>query len=61
MLYVNGFVLISSTKEWKAFFKFRISFRISYWPKTKKYSTNNKVGFMQARWEGGICADQHAV
>ena len=23
-------------------------------------STNNKVGFMQARW-GGICADQHAL
>ena len=32
---------------------------LNNWAKTEIYSTNNNVGFMQARW-GGICADQHA-
>ena len=39
------------------FFQISNSFS-NYWPKTEKYSKNNNVGFMQARW-GGICADQH--
>ena len=38
------------------FFKF-LSFQI-IGRKTKKYSTNNKVGFIKARWVG-ICAAQH--
>ena len=27
----------------------------NYWLKTEKYSSNNKVGFMQARWERHLC------
>ena len=27
---------------------------LNYWLKTEKYSTNNKVGFMQARWGEAI-------
>ena len=27
----------------------------NYWQKTKKYSMNNKVGFMQARWGRHLC------
>ena len=35
MLYINGFVSMSSTNKWKAFFKFLISFPIIDW-KPKK-------------------------
>ena len=53
--YINVFICLEKLYKLMESFFFSIS---NYWPKTKKYSTNNKVGFKQAMW-GGTCADQH--
>ena len=47
MSYINGFVSTSSTNQWKAFFQFRISFRINGW-KPKNIQMNSEVNIDQS-------------
>ena len=54
VLYINGFVSTRSTNEWKAFFKFRIRFRIIS-QKQKNIQRITRLGFMQARWGRYLC------
>ena len=58
MLYISRFVSTSSTNLLKAFYKFRICFRI-IGRKQKKFQCITRLGLCK-RGEGGICADQHA-
>ena len=54
VLYINDSSWQALQTDGKLFFQISNLFS-NYWLKIKKYSTHNKVGFMQARWGRHLC------